>query len=213
MDYEQKIAELEDTIKLRDARIKELIEERDAERALVTEAREHVEGANSMIDQWVEAFDMEPDDTGTWHWQSKLMAAYDELRPRHLDLRSDWNKFVPKYNAVVAPRLRNFGRPLGASPAQRDNVLKRRKDGQPLRLIADETGLSLRTVRTIVEKANGTDRSAIARLQRIAPDKLAEAGERARKRTRDALPRNITKTRKGGEALSKKLRGIAGARS
>lgn len=212
MDFKQRIAELEDTVKQRDARIKELIEERDAERALVAEAREHVEDASAMIDRWVEAFDMELDDNGIW-CLPKFASTYDETRRRYLDLLAKWNKFVPQYNAVVAPKLRNFGRPLCASPAQRDNVLERRKEGQSLRLIAGETGLSLRTVRTIIEKANGTDRSTTARLQRIYPDKLADAGERARKRTRDALPRDIAKLRKSGEALSKKLRGVAGTHS
>ena len=54
--------------------------------------------------------------------------------------------------------------------------------------MAAETGLSLRTVRTIIEKADGADRSTLARLQRIVPDQLQEAYERGRRRTREALP-------------------------
>lgn len=64
---------------------------------------------------------------------------------------------------------------------------RRRKAGQSLRDIADETRLGFQTVRTVVDKAASVDRATLARIQRIAPDMLAEAGERSRKRTRDAL--------------------------
>jgi hypothetical protein len=87
-------------------------------------------------------------------------------------------------------------------------VLKRRKAGQPLRGIADDTGLSLRTVRTITEKAEGVDRATTARLQRIAPDRLAEAKERSRKRSREALPRRIAETRQQGADLLKTAEGL-----
>ena len=50
-------------------------------------------------------------------------------------------------------------------------MLRRRKAGQSLRDIADDTTLSQRTVRTIVDKADGVDRATLARLERIAPDK------------------------------------------
>ena len=39
-----------------------------------------------------------------------------------------WNRFVPDYNAIVAPR--NVGRPLAASEAQVATVLKLHKAGK-----------------------------------------------------------------------------------
>lgn len=196
MDAER-IAEVEETVKQRDTRIEELTQERDEERALVTEMREHVQAANDLIQRWIEAFDMQLDDKGVWELAA-WVAARDKLSDNYKSLLSDWNKFVPKYNAKVAPKQRNFGRPLAASPSQRAAVLQRRKKGETLRGIAAETGLSLRTVRTIIEKADGVDRSTLARLQRIVPNKLQEAYERGRRRTREALPRAITEQQKRG---------------
>src|SRR5260370_35039037 len=72
-------------------------------------------------------------------------------------LAAQWNKFIPKYNAVVAPK--GIGRPLAASEAQQRQVLVMRKEGKSLRIIAATTSLSPRTVRTIVGKAEVTDRT------------------------------------------------------
>jgi hypothetical protein len=85
---------------------------------------------------------------------------------------------------------------------------RRRKAGQSLRDIADETRLGFQTVRTVVDKAASVDRATLARIQRIAPDMLAEAGERSRKRTRDALPRRINAALKDCAELRKRAKGI-----
>lgn len=159
-----------------------------------------------MIDSWIEAFGMVMDDKGVWRC-SDWMWEQEEYRDKYWKLRQDWNKFVGEYNATVAPLKRNFGRPLAASEAQKADVLKRRRAGQSLRSIADATGLSFQTVRTITGKATGTDRATLARLKKIAPDKLAEARERANRRTRDALPGRINAMVKRGDALRKKLKG------
>lgn len=208
MDHEQRIGELEDALKQRDARIVELTAERDAERVILAAMREHVEDTGAMIDNWIEAFRMEQNDKGELSFHVSLVQRYDELREKHLALIRDWNKIVPRYNEAVAPTIRNFGRPLAASPAQQEEVLKRRKAGQSLRFIVEATGLTLRTVRTIIDKADGVDRATLARLKRIAPDKLAEAEERARKRLRDMLPRRITASLKQGARLLKAAKGL-----
>jgi predicted ATPase len=54
------------------------------------------------------------------------------------------------------------------------------KAGKPLREIAEETSLGLRTVRTIIAKGNGTDRSTIKHLERIAPTAPANELGKAR---------------------------------
>jgi len=87
-------------------------------------------------------------------------------------------------------------------------VIKRRNAGQSLRLIAEDTALGLRTVRTIADKADGVDRATLARLERIAPDKFREARERSRQRMRDALPHQITLAHERGTDLVKQAKGL-----
>jgi Homeodomain-like domain len=60
---------------------------------------------------------------------------------------------MKKYIALIAHR--NIGRPLAASDAQRATVLKLHKAQHSLRSIAEDVNLSLRTVRTIIDKRDG----------------------------------------------------------
>jgi hypothetical protein len=203
-DLEKKLGELEDELKDRDKRILELRDERDQDRALIGEMTEHVEEANALIERWKDAFDMVPNDDGIWTWQEGVVQERDAYVDKYTALLKEWNKIVPEYNAVVAPKLRNFGRPLDASEAQQHDVLERRKAHQSLRDIADATNLSLRTVRSITDKAAGVDRSTLARLKRIAPDKIIEARQRAGRRLRDALPRQINAALEHGSELIKR---------
>src|SRR5204863_3565681 len=69
--------------------------------------------------------------------------------------------------------------------------------------IADDTTLSLRTIRTILDKGDGLDRNSVARLEKVAPDKLAEARVRRAKKMRDNLAKRINSTRKHGTELMK----------
>ena len=125
---------------------------------------------------------------------------------KHNALVREWNRFVPEYNAMVRPR--NVGRPLAASDAQVAEVLKLHKAGGSLRGIAEDTSLGLATVRTIVSQKDGTDRTTVKHLERIAPDRAAAARWRARKRTRDALPKRINETLAKGRELVKEAKGL-----
>jgi hypothetical protein len=203
MTHEQRIYDLEDKLKQAERRIHDLRAERDRLDALVAKQREYVDDAREMIDQWIDAFDMVQNDKGEW-CLADWMKSSDEWYEKFVGVRNQWNKFVPEYNAVVAPKRRNFGRPLAASPSQRDDVLKRHKAGHSLRSIAEDTNLGLRTVRTIVDKADGVDRATLARLQRIAPDKFEEARERLNRRARAVLARRVTELQKRGAKLRKK---------
>jgi hypothetical protein len=58
------------------------------------------------------------------------------------------------------------------------------------------------TVRTIIDKAAGVDRATLARLERIAPNVLAEAEGRY------VLPRRITEMHKSGVKLIKRAKGL-----
>jgi hypothetical protein len=183
MDHEARIAALKKTLKQRDARILELTGEHDADRALFATISETMKDMNAALDLWIEAFDTVINERGEYHWRESLMQRYDELVAEHRRLLRDWNKFVPQYNAA-APHRRNFGRPLGASPSQRDNVPKRRKANHSLQAIAG--------VGSLMAKAGGVDRATLARLEHLFPNKLAEARERRNKRLRDGPPCHIT---------------------
>ena len=97
---------------------------------------------------------MELTDDNCWTWQP-FWDEHDNLVDKHNDLVKRWNRIVPIVNAGS----RDVGRPLAASDAQVAAVLKLHKAGKSLRGIVDETSLSLQTVRTIVGRKNGTDRT------------------------------------------------------
>jgi Homeodomain-like domain len=201
------IGELEDELKERDERIKELRRELSEAEELVSDMREQVEDADRLIDSWIEAFDMVQNDDGKWtynEWVNICVAARD----KYLDLRKEWNRFVPQYNAVVAPRLRNFGRPLGVDEDQRKRVLKLRDAGKSLRTIAEELEVGVRTVRTVIDQRDGVDRTTLKHLERIDPDRKEETLWRAHSRVRKALPKRITETLERGRELVKAAKGL-----
>jgi len=204
-----RVEELEVDLRHRDEQIKELRAERRRAVDLVDEMREHVEDGGALIDSWIEVFQMKQNDDGVWIF--KPMAAVDDynaLFEKHEKMVRQWNKFVGNYNSTVAPR--GLGRPLEASDAHVKEVRKLRKAGKSLRAIAAETGLGLRTVRTIVDKDAGTGRigKRTNLLRKREIDRLRAAEHRARKRARDQLPKRITETRKRGDELVKAAKGL-----
>jgi hypothetical protein len=125
----------------------------------------------------------------------------------HAALVRKWNAAVDDFNSAVR-QPRNVGRPLAASDAQCATVLKLRKTGTSLRDIAAETSLGLWTVRTIIDKRAGTDRTSRKYFERITPDRKEVAAWQARKRTRDSLPKRINATLKEGRDLVREARGL-----
>ena len=212
LDPAERILDLEAELRQREARLKEVTGERDEAYELTGRMREHLEAAEEMIERWIEAFDMQQDDRGIWVFNSdrtfeELTALYDE----HLKLIREWNKLVPKYNAVVAPRER--GRPLAASEAQQQAVLKQHKAKASLRAIAKTTKLSLRTVRTIVDNAAAKGRSKRANeVRRKELNQLRAASYRVRQKTRDRLPQDIAEWQKTSGDLVKAAKGLGRAR-
>jgi hypothetical protein len=204
-------ADLRAQIERLTGQIKEAQKERAEALNLVDEMGEQVEDANALIESWIEAFDMVQTDDGLWTTQpSQLRDEYAALVEEHQKLVRDWNRFVGEYNSTVAPR--DLGRPLQASDDQVKQVRKLRKKGVSLRAIAAETGLGLRTVRTITEKDSGIDRTSKRTnlLRRRELDRLRAAEYRSRKRTRDQLPKRVNETLKRGEALVKAAKGLDG---
>jgi len=208
-----RIEELEVNLRHRDDQIKELRQDNSRAIDLVAEMREHVEDSNALTDSWIEVFEMEQNDDGAWIFdrrQSKIWDDYSKLLEKHTKLVRNWNKFIGDYNAMVAPR--GLGRPLQASDAQVKEVRKLRKAKASLRTIAQQTGLGVRTVRTVVGKDASTDRASKRTnlLRKREIDRLRAAEYRVRKRGRDLLPKRITETRKRGEDLVKAAKGLGG---
>ena len=81
-------------------------------------------------------------DNGQWTWEPFWKENW-ELVDEYNDLVKRWNRAVPISNAGS----QDVGRPLAASDARIAVVLRLHKAGKSLRGIADETSLSLRTVR------------------------------------------------------------------
>ncbi len=204
-----RVEELEADLRYRDEQIKELREERRSAVDLVDEMREHVDDSNALIDSWIEVFRMEQNDDGAWVYKpSAAVDDFNALFEKHEKMVRQWNKFVGDYNSTVAPR--GLGRPLEASEAQVKNVRRLRKGKNSLRAIAAQTGLGLRTVRTIVDKDAGTGRigKQTNLLRKREVDRLRVAEHRAQKRQRDQLPKRITETQKRGEELVKAAKGL-----
>jgi hypothetical protein len=93
-------------------------------------------------------------------------------------------------------------------------VHKLRKAGRSLRGIADDTSLGLDTVRTIVSKMDGNDRTTQKhrdRLERIEIDRQQIAQWKRQRRTGDALPKRVQTALERGRALAKEARGLGKA--
>src|SRR5215467_13246819 len=138
MTPEDRIAELEDALKEKERRLQELKADLDKANDLVERMRENVQDSSDLIDSWIEAFGMEQNESGNWTY-AKWLFAGEMWHDKYVTVVKEWNRFVPEYNATV--RRRNVGRPLAASDAQRQAVLKLRKAGHSLRDIAEETSL------------------------------------------------------------------------
>ena len=208
-DYDARndIGWLRDQLRQRDRSNAELRAGRDEATDLINRLREHAEEYDTVMEAWREAFDMEQTEAGSWTWKpfweerAKIIEDYNKLVSR-------WNKYVPLINVST----QEIGRPLAASEAQAATVTKLHKTGKSLRWIAEETGLGLRTVRTITGRTNGTDRTSKARRQRIEVDKFRRTRWKTQKRTGDALPKRVDQFVKSGEALVKEAKGLGRSR-
>jgi len=148
-------------------------------------------------------------ENGQWTWEPFWKENW-ELVDKYNELVKRWNR-----NVAAFAGLQDVGRPLAASDAQVAAVTKLHKQGKSLRAIVDETSLSFRTVRTIVERNQGTDRATKARrqkIERIGIDKFQRAHWRRQKRDGDALPKRVADVIETGKALVTEAKGLGGAR-
>ena len=161
------------------------------------------------MESWRLTLGMEWTDDG-WTWQP----FWDE----HWKLVDDWNNLVKRWNRVVPiinASVQDIGRPLAASDTQIATVLKLHKQGKSLRWIVDATSLSLRTVRTIIGRHHGTDRTTKARKQKVARiefDKHQRAHWKSQKRTGDALPKRVQAVIETGKTLVTEAKGLGRGR-
>jgi hypothetical protein len=204
-----RIIDLEAKLKEAERKIAELREERDESRELVSRMEEHVSDSRELIEQWVYAFDMTLDDDGKYRIRSQhLIDQWSDLVEKYQSLVKEWNSFVPDYNATVSKNP--VGRPLDASEAQVATVRKLRAKGMSIRNIMTETNLTMQTVRTIISKDTWSDRASKRHLEKIdfKPIRDLAVNARARKRTRDALPKKIAEALDDGAKLLKEAKGI-----
>jgi hypothetical protein len=139
---------------------------------------------------------------GGWTWKP-FWEERDKIIQDYNKLVQKWNRFVPLING----KQKNIGRPLEASEAQIAQVLKLRKSGTSLRGIAEETNLGLSTVRTIIGKTNGTDRTTKRQITKIDAKQIMVTWKRQR-RTGDSLPKRAHRVVKDGKALVKEAKGL-----
>jgi len=210
-ELKARVHELEDELRLRDERIKELREEQTQHHELMTEMREHLEDCKAALDNWIDVFDMQLDDSGNYIFDSRQSEIWTEhlaLLDKHNALLREWNKFVGRFNSTVQPGT--LGRPLAASPAQCSKVRQLWKTGASLRSIVTETSLSLRTVRTILDKDAGKDSVSkrTNELRRKELDRQRAKAFRARNARREAIPQTVTELRKRATTLIKAAKGL-----
>jgi DNA-binding NarL/FixJ family response regulator len=77
---------------------------------------------------------------------SEFIDGHNDLINRHNDLISRYNKVVDRFNRNIA-RVNPVGRPIAASVAQQEQIVRHHKRGMSSRRIAEEMNLSRRTVR------------------------------------------------------------------
>jgi hypothetical protein len=192
---EHSVADLEEKLEAKDKRIAELRDELDEERERCQRMREHIEERESIIQSWIEAFELELKDDGNYS-MGPFWAGYNKHIDEYNDLVRQWNRFC------VSTRQRNVGRPLAASDAQSAQVLKLHKKGVSLWSIVDETSLGFQTVRTVIAKQIGADRTTKRHRHRLTLD----PGLRRIARTGNAMPGQVNRLLKAGRDLVKEAK-------
>ena len=101
MAKKRSISELEADLEETDRRIAQLKDELEEERNLTHKLAEQVRDTNDMIDQWIQAFDMVPNESGVWKWSRDFVQG-EEWFERYRTLVRKWNRLVPDYNATTS---------------------------------------------------------------------------------------------------------------
>ena len=166
---------------------------------------EHLQDGDVYLEDWISTFGMVKNADDYWRWDD-FVDRHKKNIDDYEELRAKYNKLVGRFNKHIA-RLQPIGRPLGASEAQEADVVKRHKRGESLRNIAEETNLGLRTVRTIVGRANGTDRTTVRRRMRLGLEPKP-VSDLSRQRSIKALPRRVNALLNDKAELLKEAKGL-----
>ena len=197
----QKIVDLERELKFRDRRINELKSEIDGLRQAVRDMEEWVEERDAYLEEFITTFGLDLDNDGFYR-NGDFIRRHQQLFDDYNALVTRQNKLVRRFNANIAS-VQPVGRPIAASEAQQDRVLKLHKAGRSSRWIAEETGLSRRTVTTVIENSDGTDRTTSKRRVRLG---LEPKRNDWRQAAITNLPRRATGLRKEAKKLLKEAR-------
>ena len=200
-EHTQKIVDLERELSFRDRRINELKSEIDGLPQTVRDMEEWVEERDAYLEEFITTFGLDLDNEGFYRngdfirRHQQLFDDYNALITRH-------NKLVRRFNANIAS-VQPVGRPIAASEAQQDRVLRLHKAGRSSRRIAEEMGLSRRTVTTVIDKSDGTDRTTSKHRVRLG---LEPKRRDWRQPAITNLPRRATGLRKDAKKLLKEAR-------
>jgi hypothetical protein len=206
MTPQHRIAELEEALKEKERRLQELKADLDKANDLAQRQDDHVRVCAETIEALKAAFEMQLREDGVWVWNDTVVAG-EKWHDRYIDLVHKWNRNVADFNATMV-RRRNVGRPLAATDAQQQTVIRLRTAGKSLRAIAEQTRLGLTTVRTILDQRQRRDRSSMKHLERIRQDMVEERTWQSQKRTRRALPGRIDALRRQGDELCKEAKAL-----
>jgi lambda repressor-like predicted transcriptional regulator len=162
---------------------------------------EWVKERDAYLEEFVTTFGLDLDNDGFYR-NGDFIWRHQQLFDDYNALVTRQNKLVRRFNANIAS-VQPVGRPIAASEAQQDRVLKLHKAGRSSRWTAEEIGLSRRTVTTVIEKSDGTDRTTSKRRVRLG---LEPKRNDWRQAAITNLPRRATGLRNEAKKLLKEAR-------
>jgi hypothetical protein len=200
---EQRIADLERELRLKDERINELKNEVDEGRDLVRRMEDHVRERDEYLETFISTFGLVLDENGRYG-NGEFINGYRELIDSNNDLVNRHNKLVGRFNRNIAT-VNPVGRPIAASEAQQIEIVKHHKRGKSSRWIADEMSLSRRTVTTIITKLDGSDRTMNLHRKRLGLEPRIKDWRPA---AMGRLPKAATKHLEKGRERIKEAKGL-----
>jgi hypothetical protein len=199
------VTDLERELHFKDERIAELKNEIDELHHLVQRMEEHAQERDEYLETFITTFGLTLNDDNKWE-NGEFIEKYNTLVDRNSELIDDYNKLVRSLNRNIA-MVQPVGRPIAASEAQQAQILKHHKAGKSARWIAEEMTLSRRTVTTVIDKDDGTDRGTTARRKRLGLEPIKRVKD-WRPASIQRLPKAATKHFEKSEELHKEAKGL-----
>src|SRR6516165_3380371 len=97
---EQRIADLERELRLRDERIAELKDEIDEDRDLIRRMSEHAKEHDEQLEHFIAAFGLVMTDDGKWS-NGEFITDHNALVEKYNDLITRYNKLVGSFNRNI----------------------------------------------------------------------------------------------------------------